>query len=152
LAVTKGNLLNLVFLFQPKLALKNTDPLEYAYCDSPYACAAAPIISRKWIPVIVCHLLHGPKRHSELRRAIPYLSAKVLTQNLREMEAEALVERHVRNSSPQVEVMYSLTRKGEDLSIVIQAMNTWGRKWLPRKSSNARQHLTQKALPIVNQF
>ena len=102
---------------------------EYASCDSPYACSAAPIISRKWVPVSVCHLLNGPKRFSDLKRNIPYVSGKVLTDNLRFMQAEGMIVREVREGQP-VEVWYHLTPRGKDLAAVIRAMNTWGQKWL----------------------
>jgi DNA-binding HxlR family transcriptional regulator len=104
-------------------------PPEYASCDSPYACAAAPIIARKWLPVVVCHLLNGEKRFSELRRNIPYASAKVLTENLRFMAEEGMILREVRGEQP-VEVWYHLTARGKDLATVIRAMNSWGEKWL----------------------
>ena len=102
---------------------------EYASCDSPYACSAAPIIARKWVPVSVCHLLNGPKRFSDLKRNIPYVSGKVLTDNLRFMQAEGMILREVREGQP-VEVWYRLTARGMDLAAVIKAMNTWGQKWL----------------------
>jgi DNA-binding HxlR family transcriptional regulator len=102
---------------------------EYASCDSPFACAAAPIIARKWLPVVVCHLLNGPKRFSELRRNIPYASAKVLTENLRFMVEEGMILREVRGEQP-VEVWYHLTGRGKGLAAVIEAMNSWGEKWL----------------------
>jgi DNA-binding HxlR family transcriptional regulator len=104
--------------------------LEYASCDSPFACAAAPVIARKWVPIVVCHLLHGPKRFSELKRAIPHVSAKVLTENLDFMQNEQMLLREVRSGQQQVEVWYDLTERGRDLSTVIQAMNRWGEKWL----------------------
>ncbi len=102
---------------------------EYASCDSPFACAAAPIIARKWLPVVVCHLLNGPKRFSEIKRNIPYVSAKVLTENLSFMLTEEMIHREVRGEQP-VEVWYHLTPRGKDLATVITAMNTWGQKWL----------------------
>jgi len=102
---------------------------EYASCDSPFACAAAPIIARKWLPVVVCHLLNGPKRFSELKRNIPYASAKVLTENLRFMVEEGMILREVRGEHT-VEVWYHLTGRGKDLGTVIKAMNSWGEKWL----------------------
>jgi len=126
--------------------LKKSDPANYAYCDSPFACAAAPIISRKWVPVIVCHLLQRSKRYSGLRKAIPFLSAKVLTQNLRELEAEGILSRVIYNRGPQVEISYSLTSKGKDLSLVIQAMNVWGQKWL----ANPRIDDTSKLPVLIN--
>jgi DNA-binding HxlR family transcriptional regulator len=102
---------------------------EYASCDSPYACSAAPIIARKWVPVSVCHLLNGPKRFSDLKRNIPYVSGKVLTDNLRFMQAEGMIVREVRDGQP-VEVWYHLTPRGRDLAAVIKAMNKWGQRWL----------------------
>jgi DNA-binding HxlR family transcriptional regulator len=102
---------------------------EYASCDSPYACSAAPIIARKWVPVSVCHLLNGPQRFSDLKRNIPYVSGKVLTDNLRFMQAEGMIVREVREGQP-VEVWYRLTARGMDLGAVIKAMNKWGQKWL----------------------
>jgi DNA-binding HxlR family transcriptional regulator len=104
-------------------------PAEYASCDSPFACAAAPIIARKWLPVVVCHLLKGPKRFSELRRNIPHVSAKVLTENLRFMEGEGMLLREARGEQP-VEVWYHLSSRGKDLARVIDAMNSWGKRWL----------------------
>jgi len=58
----------------------------------------------------------------------------VLAENLEMMEKENLLHQEVQNSKP-IEVWYRLTRKGEDLSIVIKAMNTWGEKWLGRAVS-----------------
>jgi DNA-binding HxlR family transcriptional regulator len=104
--------------------------LDYASCDSPFACAAAPVIARKWVPVVVCHLLHGPKRFSELKRAIPHVSAKVLTENLDFLQDEQMLLREVRDGQQQVEVWYRLTERGSDLAAVIQAMNNWGERWL----------------------
>jgi DNA-binding HxlR family transcriptional regulator len=104
--------------------------LDYASCDSPFACAAAPLIARKWVPVVVCHLLHGPKRFSELKRAIPHVSAKVLAENLDFLRDEQMLIREERGGQEQVEVWYHLTERGSDLSTVIQAMNRWGEKWL----------------------
>jgi len=129
---------------------------EYASCDSPFACAASPIIARKWLPVVVCHLLNGPKRFSELKRNIPYVSAKVLAENLRFMAEEEMVLREARGEQP-VEVWYRLTSRGRDLAAVINAMNTWGRKWLqvPAGSEAAARNLdgkSEKASPLIAQW
>ena len=132
--------------------------LEYASCDSPFACAAAPVIARKWVPIVVCHLLHGPKRFSELRRAIPHVSAKVLTENLDFMQDEQMLLREVRGGQQQVEVWYDLTERGRDLSTVIQAMNRWGEKWLRFPGSMNRgegrtseEKSRRASLPLVTQ-
>jgi DNA-binding HxlR family transcriptional regulator len=70
----------------------------------------------------------------------------VLTQNLRELEAEEILSRKVYDRSPQVEISYELTTKGRDLSHVIQAMNAWGKKWLaiPRMEDRS-----ERALPVL---
>ncbi len=130
---------------------------EYASCDSPFACAAAPIIARKWLPVVVCHLLKGPRRFSEIKRNIPYVSAKVLSENLRFMLKEEMILREVRGDQP-VEVWYRLSGRGRDLAMVIDAMNSWGRKWLqvPLRSetddAKARDRSSKKETPLLTQW
>ena len=124
------------------------DPAIYETCDSPYACAAAPIVARKWFPVIVCHLLRGAKRYSELGRAIPSISGKVLAENLEFMEGEQILLREVRDSQP-VEVWYRLTEKGMDLAAVIDAMNLWGERWLRKSSSATRFEPTGQELEVT---
>lgn len=121
---------------------------EYASCDSPFACAAAPVIARKWVPVVVCHLLHGPKRFGELRKVIPYVSAKVLTENLIFMQEEQMILREVRGEQP-VEVWYQLTERGQDLSKVITAMNQWGRKWLRSTQGNDDKMPKKMTIPLA---
>jgi len=109
--------------------------MEYASCDSPFACAAAPILARKWVPVVVCHLLHGPKRFSELKKAIPSISAKVLTENLEFLQQERMLLREAREGQ-SFEVWYQLTERGNDVSKVIDAMNAWGERWLQNQGSS----------------
>ncbi len=131
---------------------------EYASCDSPFACSAAPIIARKWVPVSICHLLNGPQRFSDLKRNIPYVSGKVLTDNLRFMQAQGMITRDVRQGQP-VEVWYRLTARGMDLAAVIKAMNTWGQKWLQvpvssRDLFDERKDTTpkRKGIPLVTEW
>ena len=128
---------------------------EYASCDSPFACAAAPVIARKWVPVVVCHLLHGPKRFGGLKRAIPYVSAKVLTENLTFMQQEQMILREVRGEQP-VEVWYQLTTRGSDLARVIKAMNWWGQKWLspsvPEETYVGDARSKRVSIPLATQW
>ena len=71
-------------------------------------------------------LLHGPARFTELRRALPGISAHTLTHRLRQFEIHGIVIRH---SYPEVppRVVYELTEVGRQLEPVLAAMNTWGR-------------------------
>lgn len=83
------------------------------------------LISDKWKILIVRDLLTGTKRFSELRRSIGHISQKVLTSNLRQMEADGLVHREVYPEVPP-RVEYSLTDTGHSLKTVIDALRNWG--------------------------
>ena len=79
--------------------------------------------------VILRVLLSGPHRFNEILAAIPGLSDPLLTQRLRELEAEGLVERRVVPSSP-VRVEYQLTEAGRDLEQVVHAIAAWAGRWM----------------------
>ncbi|MBW3092728.1 helix-turn-helix transcriptional regulator [Bifidobacterium sp. 82T10] len=83
------------------------------------------LISDKWKILILRDLLPGTKRFSELRRSIGRISQKVLTANLRQMEADGLVHREVYPEVPP-RVEYSLTDTGRSLKTVIDALWDWG--------------------------
>ncbi|WP_119080651.1 winged helix-turn-helix transcriptional regulator [Chitinophaga alhagiae] len=80
-----------------------------------------------WKPIIIYHLAGGPKRYSELKRAIPAITEKVLIQHLKQLEEDHLV---VRESKPVVPpfVTYRLSKAGQGLQAVIDAMETWAVK------------------------
>lgn len=82
-------------------------------------------IGGRWKIPIIFHLLTGQKRFSELLRLIQGVTQKMLTQQLREMERNGLVQRKV---FPQVppKVEYSLTALGQSLLPVVDAMCRWG--------------------------
>ncbi len=84
------------------------------------------LIGNKWTVLIVRDLLQGTKRFSQLRRSVGNVSQKVLTANLRGMEAHGLVNRKVYAEVPP-RVEYSLTETGRSLETVIKAMADWGR-------------------------
>ncbi|WDF82657.1 helix-turn-helix domain-containing protein [Lacticaseibacillus pabuli] len=87
--------------------------------------ATMEVIGGKWKAIILCHLRHDTMRSSELRRAIPQITQKMLTQQLRELEADGIVHRHVFNQIPP-RVEYSLTDRGESLNKVLNLLCTWG--------------------------
>lgn len=84
------------------------------------------LIGNKWKVLILRDLLPGTKRFSELRQSIGKISQKVLTSNLRDMEAQGLVARKVYAEVPP-RVEYSLTGLGESLRPVLASLDTWGR-------------------------
>ena len=83
------------------------------------------VIGGKWRPVILAHLKEGVHRYGELRRQMPGVSEKMLTQRLRELEADGLVLRHDHETVPP-HVEYRLTEEGLSLAPVLQALYDWG--------------------------
>ncbi len=92
--------------------------------------AAMDMIGRRWAGVILRVLLSGPHRFNEILAAIPGISDRLLTERLRELEAEGVVTRRVL-CGPPVRVEYELTPKGQELETVICAVSAWAEKWLP---------------------
>ena len=86
------------------------------------------LIGDKWKVMILRDLMTGTKRFGALRRSIPAISPKMLTQQLRAMEADGLVHREVYAEVPP-RVEYSLTETGESLRPVLDAMSVWGRQY-----------------------
>src|SRR4051812_10775628 len=81
-------------------------------------------ISNKWVSLIVNALAAGPQRYGELARRLASVSQKMLTQTLRNLERDGLIERTVTPSVP-VRVDYALTPLGEGLIPVMQAIKSW---------------------------
>ncbi|MER7106871.1 winged helix-turn-helix transcriptional regulator [Streptomyces sp. NPDC000229] len=93
--------------------------------------AAIAVIDGKWKTSLLWMLESGPRRPGELRRLLPGLSEKVLTQALREMEADGLVHREVHDVLP-LKTEYSLTEFGRDLSQALAPLSDWGHRRLDR--------------------
>lgn len=83
------------------------------------------LIGDKWKVLILRDLLPGTKRFGELKKSIGSVSQKVLTAQLRDMEAKGLVHRQVYAEVPP-RVEYSLTDLGRSLSPILKAMAEWG--------------------------
>ena len=89
------------------------------------------LISDKWKVLILRDLLSGTKRFSELKRSIGSVSQKVLTAQLRQMEASGLLSRTVYPEVPP-RVEYTLTELGHSLKPVLDAMGDWGTQYKER--------------------
>ena len=87
--------------------------------------ATLSLISDKWKFLILRDLLTGTKRFGELKKSIGTISQKVLTSNLRAMEADGLRMREVFAEVPP-RVEYTLTERGASMAPVIEAMRAWG--------------------------
>jgi DNA-binding HxlR family transcriptional regulator len=90
---------------------------------------AVELIGKRWTGAILLVLLDGPLRFSEIRHLVPDLSDRLLSERLKELEAEAIVERTVIDDIP-VRVEYSLTDKGEALQPAVRALKSWANAWL----------------------
>jgi DNA-binding HxlR family transcriptional regulator len=87
------------------------------------------ILGGKWKLSILCALLDGTKRFSELRRLNPGITQRMLTNQLRELEADLVVTRKIYAEVPP-KVEYSLTEVGKKLQPILQQLEEWGRTYL----------------------
>ncbi|GKQ42966.1 transcriptional regulator [Companilactobacillus sp. RD055328] len=83
------------------------------------------IIGGKWKPLILCQLGNGVMRTGELKKQIPNISQKMLTQHLRELEEDGIITRNIYSQIPP-KVEYELTDAGRSLQEVLIAMSQWG--------------------------
>ena len=104
----------------------NENNVNYPFLNK-YSCpveAMVEVIGGKWKGVILYHLLDGTKRFNELKRLKPNITQRMLTLQLRELEADGIIHREVyREVPPKVE--YSLTELGESLRPMILLMMEW---------------------------
>ena len=91
---------------------------------------AIEIIGRRWTGAVIRSMLSGATRYSEMLSAVPGLSDRLLSERLKELEAEGIVEREVLDEQP-VGVEYRLTPKGEALEPAVTALKQWARDWHP---------------------
>lgn len=90
---------------------------------------AIEIVGRRWTGAIIRALLAGHIRFGQIRATVPGLSDRLLSERLKELEAEGIVERRVLAETP-VRIEYRLTPKGEALGSVVQAVSAWAEVWL----------------------
>lgn len=89
---------------------------------------ASEVLTRRWTPLVVRELLCGSTRFNELRRGVPRMSPSLLSKRLDELQEAGVV---VRRGVPGAEHdEYHLTRAGEELRPVVEAMGTWGKRWV----------------------
>ncbi|WP_026297177.1 winged helix-turn-helix transcriptional regulator [Paenibacillus daejeonensis] len=106
--------------------LKERINLREINCEKELTLA---VIGGKWKLIILWHLgLEGTKRFSELKKMIPQITQKMLTNQLRELEEDQLVERKVYAEVPP-RVEYSLTAYGQSLMPVLRLMYDWGKQY-----------------------
>jgi DNA-binding HxlR family transcriptional regulator len=114
---------------------------------------AAQLLGKRWTGLLLDALMSGPRRFCELTSLVEGLSDRVLSDRLRELEVEGVVQRVVYPHIP-VRVEYQLTEKGYALKPVIDAIHTWANEWVsvPAHSSTNTAASTEiaEADPITS--
>lgn len=112
--------------------------------------ATLELIGGKYKALILWHLAEGKLRFSELKKAVSGATAKMLTQQLRELEAQMLIHREVFPVIPP-KVEYSLTELGKTLLPVLVSMRDWGATYLRTKDLEPNCFMMKKSpLPQSN--
>lgn len=84
-------------------------------------------IGGRWKPLILWNLREGARRYSELKKAIPVITEKMLIQHLKQLEDDKLVVRKVVAMMPP-HVEYTLSRSGKEIMPALHSMAQWGQK------------------------
>jgi DNA-binding HxlR family transcriptional regulator len=95
------------------------------------------VVGGKWKILILCRLQYGIARFGELRKVIPGITQTMLTQQLRELEEDGVLQRKIYAEIPP-RVEYSLTRFGQSLIPVLDAMSAWGQQYQKRIACRRR--------------
>ena len=107
--------------------------------------ATLDLIDGKWKAIILYHLLKGTMRFNELRRRLAKITQRMLTRQLRDLEAVGLISRTIFAEVPP-RVEYALTAHGQSLEPVIRALWIWGDAYLAQRSQEATN-----SKPVIKQ-
>jgi DNA-binding HxlR family transcriptional regulator len=106
---------------------EDTKPARESCCSAYHA--AIELIGKRWTGAIVFVLLDGPLRFSEVKVLVPDLSDRLLSERLKELEGEGIVERRASQGVP-MRIEYVLTEKGRALEPAVRSLKVWARSWL----------------------
>ena len=95
---------------------------------------ASELIGRRWTGAIIFVLMESRCRFATLRKEIPDITDRMLSERLFELEHEGIVERTVIPETP-VRVEYALTKKGRELAAAVDAIGDWAKKWIQPEST-----------------
>ncbi|BCJ87244.1 winged helix-turn-helix transcriptional regulator [Effusibacillus dendaii] len=91
--------------------------------------SAFNLLGKRWSGLIIQVLLSGPKRFKEISEVIPNMSDRMLTERIKELEAEDIIKRTVYPEIP-VRIEYELTDKGRALQPVMEQVQKWAETWV----------------------
>jgi DNA-binding HxlR family transcriptional regulator len=97
---------------------------------------AVELIGRRWTGAILQIMLGGTHRFNDIAASIPGLTDRMLSERLKELEAEGMVVRTVVPSTP-VRVEYRLTKKGAEVGPIIMAIGAWAHEWLAEEAQES---------------
>ena len=103
--------------------------MRYSEQFCPSYQQAVELLGKRWTGLILKVLLAGPQRFSEIADQIEGVSDRMLSERLKEFEAEGVIERRVYAETP-VRIEYRLTEKGQALDSVLEAIATWSHQWV----------------------
>ena len=94
-------------------------------------CRAFKIIGKKWTLQILQEFFvnEGSRRFNQIQNSLHWITPKVISARLKDMEEEDIIERKVYPENTPVRVEYTLKDKGQDLREIIQKASEWGKKW-----------------------
>lgn len=89
------------------------------------------LLGKKWTLEILAELIcmGDKRRYNELQRALVFITPKVLSQRLRELESAGILKRNVYPDEMPVRIEYELTKKGRALEEVVDSIKDWGKRW-----------------------
>lgn len=99
------------------------------YQGKTYPCCTSltmDIIGGKWKTVILFHLSEGKLRYNELRKAMPVVTERTLSLQLKKLEQDKIIKREVVYKKPPLKVFYSLTELGTTLLPIVKSIAEWG--------------------------
>lgn len=107
------------------LAKEKTSKKYTSAAECPIT-ATIDIIGGKWKPIIIWLLIAGTKRFGELHKSIPGIALKVLSRQLKELEADGIIKRKAYGEVPP-RVEYALSKKGKTLQGIMESLADWSR-------------------------
>ncbi len=102
---------------------------EIKYLGKTYPCCTSltmNIIGGKWKTVILFHLKDGKLRYNQLSKAMPTVTERTLSLQLKKLEEDKIIKREVIYKKPPLKVFYSLTELGATLLPIVNAIADWG--------------------------